>query len=241
MVDTTFAMGMDFFAGPERWGSRSLMISPFRAVHGTPSLPESCLEAAARSTVPLMTGTATNEATGFLELLGFLGGAPAGAADAMLGLLGADEEVQSAYRGAPRGATSDVAILEAAWTDWAFRIPTFRLLERRTAPSYLYQFAWESAAYPPGLGSNHAFDVPFMRDDLESLRATNPLGAAILDGAPEELAHRMHADWARFAKTGDPGWPQFDPARRTTMIYDHVSGQQDDPAKAERLAWEGKR
>lgn len=239
MVATTFAMGMDFFAGAERWGARSLMVSPYRAVHGTPSLPEPVLEAAARSTVPLLAGTATNEATGFLELLGVLGGIPETVATTLLGMLGADDTAQAAYRS--RAATSDVHLVEAAWTDWAFRIPTFRLAERRTAPTWLYQFTWESPAYPAGLGANHALDVPFMRDDVATLRAIGPVGEQLVAGAPEQLAPKMHADWLRFATTGDPGWPAYEPPRRSTMIYGPHSTLHDDPAQAERLAWEGKR
>ena len=58
-------------ANPLRSGASAFNLSPFRAVHGTPSLPVPPMQAAATPTgVPLLTGTVQNETIGFLELLG---------------------------------------------------------------------------------------------------------------------------------------------------------------------------
>ena len=234
---------MEFeFVDFRRWGSDSFMVSPFRAVHGTATMPQSPLEAAPASTVPLMTGTMRNEASGFLAALGLLAGIPEENGQQMLGLLGADAAIQRVYREGPRHLASPVELVEAAWTDWAFRMPTIQLVEARTAPSHVYEFLWESPSFPPGLGANHALELPFMRDDLAAMRAVGPAGEELLGpDAPQELATRMHDAFASYARTGDPGWPAYTTADRQTMVFDTVTGLESDPAAQARNAWEAKR
>ncbi|MDF2442336.1 MAG: para-nitrobenzyl esterase, partial [Subtercola sp.] len=144
-----------------RYGSRSFLVSPWRAVYGTESLPDSPADAAVArsSTVPLLAGTVRNEATGFLGALGLMDAVSQPVRDEILSLLGAGPDVLAAYRGA-RGLQSDRDIVEAAWTDWAFRIPTIRALEQRSAPSHLYEFGWQSPLFPPGIAAAHALEVP---------------------------------------------------------------------------------
>ncbi|MET0830094.1 MAG: carboxylesterase family protein, partial [Microbacterium sp.] len=117
-VAETLPMAIDFL-DPTRWGSRSFMVSPYRAVHGTPSMPESPLTAAASSAIPLLTGTTTNEATGFLTALGLLE-MPWVVGRKLLGYLGADRAIRRAYR-RERGLRRTRDLVEAAWTDWTFR------------------------------------------------------------------------------------------------------------------------
>lgn len=237
-VAETLPMAMDFL-DPTQWGSRSFMVSPYRAVFGTPSMPESPLSAAASSTVPLMTGTTTNEATGFLTALGLLDmnwlvGRK------LLGYLTVDRAIRRAYRGERRlRRTRD--LVEAAWTDWAFRAPTIHLVEDRTAPTHLYEFTWPSPGRPEGIGVDHALEVPFVRDDLQTLHDIGPGGAELIAGAPATLATAMHRAWVDFASTGDPGWPVYDTDNRRTMIFGEASAVADDPHAQERRAWAGKR
>jgi len=211
-------------------------------VHGTETMPSSPLDSASESTVPLMTGTTRNEATGFLAALGLLPAMPEEAGQAMFGLMSADDEVQAHYRGGPRRLESTVELAEAVWTDWAFRIPTLQLVEARRAASHVYEFHWASPSFPPGLGSNHALDVPFMRDDLATMRAVGVAGEALLGPeAPQELATQMHEAFAAYARDGDPGWPAYDEIDRSTMVFDAVSTLESDPAATERQAWKGRR
>jgi carboxylesterase type B len=233
-------MAMEFM-DVTRWGLESFTVSPFRAVHGTATMPSSPLEAAPESTVPLMAGTTRNEATGFLQAMGVLPSLPEAVGRAMVGTM-ADETVQRRYREGPRRLNGTLELTEAVWTDWAFRIPTLDLVEARRAPSHVYEFRWASPALPPGLGANHALDVPFMRDDLAAIRAVGDAGEALLGPeAPRGLAVRMHEAFAAFARDGDPGWPAYDAADRMTMVFDTVSAPERDPAAAERLAWAGTR
>jgi para-nitrobenzyl esterase len=226
------------FVDFSRWGVESFTVSPFRAVHGTATMPDSPLAAAAGSAVPLMTGTMRNEATGFLAAVGLLPAMPEEAGRAMLALMGADDAVLRGYREGPRHLDGTVALAEAVWTDWAFRMPTLDLVDARRTASHVYEFHWESPVFPAGLGANHALEVPFMRDDLATMRAVGPAGEAMLGpDAPQELATRMHRAFADYARTGDPGWPAFDTAGRPTMVFDTVSRLENDPAATERRAW----
>ena len=49
----------------------------------------------------------------------------------------------------------------------------------------------------------------------------------------------MHGAWTRFIADGDPGWQRYDLEQRTTMVFDSESGAVDNPAAAEREAWDG--
>ncbi|MCO1654143.1 carboxylesterase/lipase family protein [Pseudonocardia humida] len=230
------------FVDPSQWGVDAFTVSPYRGVCGTASMPESPMAAARTSTVPLMTGTVRNETTGFLAGLGLLETLPDERAEQMLALLGVDDDIRQAYTAGPRRLRTGAQLVEAAWTDWLFRVPTLELVERRTAPTHVYEFHWESPSFPEGFGANHALEVPFIRDDLAGLAAVGPAGLALLGpDAPQQLATSMHDAFAAFAKNGDPGWAPYGPTDRTTMVFDTVSTVQNDPAAMARKAWEGKR
>jgi carboxylesterase type B len=51
----------------------------------------------------------------------------------------------------------------------------------------------------------------------------------------------LHAAWVAFATHGDPGWPQYDLSRRTTMRFDTTSEVVNDPRSVERELWAGVR
>ena len=235
------------FANPLKHGSQSFTISPFRAVHDTASLPEAPIPAAAAAThIPLLTGTARNETIGFLKGLGRVDGINPIVAWYFNRVLGVGRAMTQAYRSGPRQITNKFALVEAAWTDWAFRMPSLRLVETRIAaapavPTWLYEFRWESPALPAGLGAFHGLDVPFVRDDLLAMQAVAGSEAWIGRHPPTELAGTMHAAWVRFARTGDPGWPAYELNGRQTMVFDVASELVSDAAAPERQAWKGHR
>jgi carboxylesterase type B len=245
-VAQTLPFALDF-VNPFRHGSQSFMLSPYRAVHGTPSLPEPPLAAAAAApSLPMMTGTTRHEMIGFLKALGRFDGINPFVGWYFRRLLGVKRPMLDAYRSGPRKITNTLAIVEAAWTDWTFRMPSLRLVETRVAttpsvPTWLYEFRWESPGLPAGLGSFHSLEIPFMRDELAALREI-PGGADwVGEHPPTALVEAMHGAWARFAKTGDPGWPAYDLADRQTMIFDTASKVVPDAAAPERQAWKGHR
>lgn len=222
---------------------RSLLISPFRAVHGTSVLPLSPLDAAPSQTVPLLAGTTRNELVDMIEA--FIAAIPGFGRFVRQGLrraLKVNQGLDRAYAEGPRRITDSSALVEAAWTDWGFRIPTIRLLEARNEPSWLYEFRWQPDTRPPGFGAAHGIDLPFMRDDLETVLALGEPARAIFGSTPPpQLATVMHAAFVRFATTGDPGWEPYDNKDRATMVFDAVSEVQPDAAGVERQAWTGRR
>jgi carboxylesterase type B len=230
--------------GLVRGDRRALLLSPFRGVHGTEFLPANAVRSAGGTPgVPLLAGTVGNETAPLIEGIANVAGPVAPLI--RLGLrrtLGLDGPTVRAYREGPRRVRGLAALAEAGWTDWAFRIPTIRLLEARPEPSWLYEFRWQRAGIPPFSGAFHSVDLPFVRDDLETVMALGKPAADLFGAAPpEELAQRVHADFVRFATTGDPGWPRYDRTDRPTMVYDTVSGVVQDAAGAERAAWDGRR
>ncbi|WP_435745403.1 carboxylesterase/lipase family protein [Microbacterium sp. PMB16] len=98
-------------------------------------------------------------------------------------------------------------------TDLLLRGPLTRVARRRTAPTYVYEFAWESRVRD--LRAAHALELGFVFDHLdddEARRLTGP-------DAPRQLADEMHAAWTSFIKSGDPGWPAFG-SDRLTRVFD---------------------
>jgi len=239
------------FINPLRSGTQSFMISPFRAVHGTPSLPEPPIDAAAnpsvaRPSVPMLTGTARNEAIGFLKVLGRMDRINPFVGWFFNRMMGVRPAMKNAYRNGPRQMTNTLALVEAAWTDWAFRMPSIRLVETRVqttpaVPTWLYEFRWDSPILPRGLGAFHGLEVPFVRDELEAMLAMEGSETFVGTQPPAHLATEMHAAWVRFAKTGDPGWPAYELKRRETMVFDTTSELVADAAAPERQAWKGYR
>ncbi len=226
--------------------SESLLISPFRAVHGTETLPLSPLETARAgrsAAVPLLAGTARNETGGFVSAISELG--PLGPI-ASRGLFGALKKVNAplgAYADGPRRLTKRAEVAEAAWSDWGFRIPTILLLEAWQQPKWLYEFRWQSELLPPGQGALHALDNPFAWDNVDDVLALTGQGGRDLLGAhpSQAVATAMHGAFVQFAKTGEAPWPQYDTDDRATRIFETGDEVVSDAAGSERAAWVGRR
>ncbi|MFF2084034.1 carboxylesterase/lipase family protein [Nocardia sp. NPDC058176] len=244
-VAATRAAAKRFALGLLRFDRRPLMLSPFRTVHDTDTVPVSALDGIARgahrSQVPLLTGTVANEVAGFLE-----------AVDALRPLrplihrgirhgLRLDRSLIQGYRDGPRHLRDTSAMLEAAWSDWLFRVPTIRFAESRDAPTWLYEFRWQAETRAPRRGAVHGLDAAFVWDNLDVVGAVGDEGIQqVGTNPPQELADLMHAAWVRFAHTGTPGWPRYTEPDRPTMVFDTVSGVESDPAGPERRLWEGR-
>jgi len=142
----------------------------------------------------------------------------------------------AAYR-ATRPAAGPVELWPAIWSDREFRIPSLRATEAqagRSAATYSYLFAWPSPA--PGIGSCHGLELPFVFGTLASKGADAFAGSG---PAAEALAATVQDAWLAFARTGDPGWPAYDPSTRSTMLLGETCEVVHDPMAAERAAWDG--
>jgi para-nitrobenzyl esterase len=103
------------------------------------------------------------------------------------------------------------------------------------APSYVFQFDWQTPVDGGKWGAHHGLDVPFVFDNA----ATAP---HLVGGGREPLglADKMSRAWIAFARSGDPNveglpaWPPFDTERRATMVFDNESRVVDDPRGRER-------
>jgi para-nitrobenzyl esterase len=150
------------------------------------------------------------------------------------------EPTLAAYAALAPGATPG-EVLSLLQTDWWCRIPAIRLAEARghaMARTFMYEFAWPSPAFGGRLGACHGLEIPFMFDTVD-LASRQMLGAMLGPEPPQDLATEMHAAWVRFAATGDPGWPEYDSARRTTKRFARRSSLVYDPRAAERAIWAG--
>lgn len=223
-----------FALGAFRGDEQVPLITPFRAVHGTELLPRSPLDTAPDQQRPLLAGTVRNETIGFVQALTGIPVAGRIAARGLERALGLDDTLRAAYRNGPRALATRAEVIEAAWSDWAFRIPTVRLLERRPAASWLYEFTWGRE-----LGACHGIEVPFLRDDLAATALLGEPIRTMFADAPQQLADTVHGAVVRFVTEGDPGWQRYDTQQRTTMVFDEHSAPQPDPAGIERTAWDG--
>ena len=64
-------------------------------------------------------------------------------------------------------------------------------------------------------------------------------------GAEQDaLAAKMSAAFTAFARTGNPNnegilnWPQYSVEQRPTMMFDNECRVENDPYRAERMAWD---
>jgi para-nitrobenzyl esterase len=103
-----------------------------------------------------------------------------------------------------------------------------RLAERKAAqqaaPAFMYLLTWETPVARGRLRSPHAVEIPLVFDNVE--KARNFVGRG---EAPQTVADQMSAAWLAFARTGDPGWPAYDAASRTTQLFDVESRVVSDP------------
>jgi len=144
-------------------------------------------------------------------------------------------DLVTAYRVA-RPSAGAVELWQAIWTDREFRIPSLRAGEAqaKSAATFSYLFTWPSPA--PGIGACHAVDLPFVFGTLDSKGADAFAGSG---PAAEALATRVQDAWLAFARTGDPGWPPYDTANRSTILFGETCEVVDDPKSSERQAWDG--
>lgn len=233
--------GLRYILGMLRGDPRALLITPYRLVHGTEFFPETALDNARTvRSMPLLTGTCRNESVEFITALGAAPGVSHIVRRGLRRALRLDDSLARAYTEGPRRISNSARLLEAAWTDWGFRIPTIRLLEGWQGPSWAYEFHWESPQLPHGMGASHGLEQAFVRDELDRFLAS---GGQVRLGEhpPQELATAMHAAWVQFATTGDPGWARYEPGARATMVFDTESAAQSDPPQRERAVWTGRR
>lgn len=103
--------------------------------------------------------------------------------------------------------------------------PARRLAEmacQHARSAHRYVFEWRSPQWSGRLGAAHGVELPFVFDSLASATGRELAGTC----PPPALARRMHDAWARFALTGDPGWPRHAGPAPWTESFDASGGAQ---------------
>ncbi|MFG2085885.1 MULTISPECIES: hypothetical protein [unclassified Spirillospora] len=95
---------------------------------------------------------------------------------------------------------------------------------------HLYELAWS----PSALGACHALDVPLVWGNLVGGMADLLIGDRT---AAEELSEKIRPAWTGFARSGDPGWPAYEPSRRLTRILDTTCAVAPYPEETSRALW----
>jgi para-nitrobenzyl esterase len=227
----------------DRWGAVALTVTPFSPVvdgEVLPVTPWQALAAGAARDVPLIVGHTRDECRLFLVLSGELGRISDEQAAATLRALGPGQDPEAAYRQSFPGAPAD-RLHELVQTDWLFRMPTQQLAEAQAAGggvAYLYELAWPAPASGGILGACHGLDAPLVFGNLDA-----GFGARLIGSPPPPAAAEMSAQfrtaWTRFAATGDPGWPAYDPRDRLTRVFDLPPTVTAYPEEASRRLWSG--
>ncbi|MBS1675041.1 MAG: carboxylesterase/lipase family protein [Actinobacteria bacterium] len=184
------------------------------------SLPQSPHEALADADVPLLIGTNADEYRLWFPPAALAAIRPLKLLLARLALRIPAAAARSVRADHPGASTGEVFGQLA--TDLLLRAPATRIARARTAPTYVYEFAWPSPVRD--LGAAHALELPFVFDRLGDPESARITGA----GAPQALASAMHDAWVRFIRDGDPGWPAF-ARERTAALF---SGTGADPTIA---------
>src|SRR5580704_12862197 len=205
---------------PARWGQLTLSLLPFAPTVDGAVLPEAPVTAIAAGQgrgVRLLAGSNRDEARLFLVAPAAIDLIDDPALEAAAGAYGLSPGDLAIYRANRPGASAG-DVLAAVVTDWFFRIPAIRVAEARAASgaggTWLYRFDHLTPADNHQLGACHAAELPFVFDTI-SRDEVRPL---IGDTPAQAVADQAHQVWVDFVTSGDPGWPAYDTARRTTGL-----------------------
>lgn len=104
-----------------------------------------------------------------------------------------------------------------------------------SAPTYIYQYDWQSPADGGKWRAGHMADIPMIFDNVAYGVGTTGGGAEA-----QRMADLVSSAAIAFARTGNPNtrglpkWPAYDLANRATMIFDLPPRIQNDPRGEER-------
>jgi para-nitrobenzyl esterase len=224
-----------------QWGAVAYTSTPFSPVVDGEVLPRSPWQAladGAAQDVDLIVGHNRDEYRLFLAFDGQLGQITDEQASEMLRAMGPGSDPEGAYRTALPDASAEL-LYERVQSDWLFRMPSLRLAEAQVAgggSAHVYDLTYAAPADGGLLGACHALDVPLVFGVLGGL------GTRLLGSDPSPEFHALSSWWRRawtaFATTGDPGWPGYDSAARTTCVIDVEPTVTPYPEEISRQLWQ---
>ncbi|GGY27232.1 carboxylesterase/lipase family protein [Streptomyces djakartensis] len=228
----------------DRWGQVAPTSTPFSPVvdgEVLPTTPWQALRSGAAKDIDLLVGHNRDEYRLFIAIAGQLGRIPEEKAASALRLFAPGPDGEQAYRTAfPDASPSE--LYERVQTDWLFSMPSLHLAQAQHAGggrAHLYELTWPAPGNGGALGACHGLDIPLLFGTFGA-----DLGALLFAGAepsPEAqaLSSRFRSSWTAFARTGDPGWPAYDPAERLVQVLDAEPVVTAYPEEASRRLWDG--
>jgi len=229
LVEATAAFAREELTrGSGRWGRlawASIPVGPVVDGEVLPALPWEALAAGAARDVALIAGFTREEFRTFQVMDDGQEPDVTGALKAL-----APDGAEAAYRAALPGATGE-DLWVRLMSDWLFRMPSVLLADAHRGPAYVYELTWAPTPY---LGACHGLDVPLV------FGATKGAMAGMLTGGSpdiERLSEQFRTAWLRFAATGDPGWPRYEPGTATTHLFDVEPADVADPEAASHTLW----
>ncbi|MFF5209098.1 carboxylesterase/lipase family protein [Streptosporangium sp. NPDC000396] len=232
LITAASAVAAEEFTGaPERWGRLAFASIPFALVvdgEVLPSRPWLAVVRGAAGDIDLIVGFNKDEFNLFLASYDTTGSEMDGRLDAALAAL-APPGAGAVYRAALPEASSR-ELYGRLMSDWLFRMPSALLADAHSGRTHAYELAWA----PTLLGACHGLDVPLTFGTLDT-----PLASTMSGGAPEAetLSRQFRTAWTRFATTGDPGWPGYEPGTATTHVFDVEPSDVHDPEASSRALW----
>ena len=227
---------MPAYAGS--WGPMALTPTPFSPVVDGDILPEApwqALAGGAAHDVDLLVGHTRDE----YRLLAGRTSESVTAAHlaATLERLAPGPRGSAAYLAAHPDATP-AQLDEHVNADWLFRMPSLHLAEAHHAGhgnAWTYELCW---SYDPQEGASHSLDFLLVLGtlDIDKVR-THPAAGPTAAQEAIEVGDQMRTDWLDFAATGDPGWAPYDPASRTTRVYDAETVVRPYPEETSYRIW----
>ena len=223
----------------DRWGPMARTGVPFSPVvdgEVLPAAPWQALAAGAGRGVDLVAGHNRDEYRLFTALNGQRGNITEEVASDMLRGLAGGRAGEAAYREAYPDADAEM-LFELVNSDWLFRMPTLHLAQAHAVAggkTFLFQVSFE--ATEGGFGACHGIVLPLVFGVYsglgEFLFGPEPPASAVA------LGDLMRSQWAAFAASGDPGWPQYTPGSRLTRIFDDPPDVGPYPEKASLHIWD---
>ena len=188
-----------------------------------PVQPTAAVKAGTVAHVPLLISTNRDEIKAFEQLPGF---APADEESLLADIRHAGFErpdsVLTAYRS--RHPDADLAELRSRFlTDAVYAAPANRLARAQVdAGGKAYRALFAADPFGPEMGTPHGLDLLYIFDMLDDNGAGTPANHAVRD--------ELHEVWRRFAATGDPGWPVYDPeVIANTRLFGGSGGMTEEP------------
>ncbi|MGW3148782.1 carboxylesterase/lipase family protein [Streptomyces sp. NPDC001177] len=245
LTDAGQALSAKMLQYQDRWGRAAPTVTPFSPVvdgEVLPTTPWQALASGAARDIDLVVGHNRDEFRLFLVLGGMLGKITDGRATEALRLFAPGGEAgERAYRAAFPEA-SPTELYERVHTDWLFGIPTLRLAEAQLTGggrAHVYELTWPAPGNGGVLGACHGLDIPLLFGTFSADLGNLLFMGAEVPAEATELSSRFRRSWTAFARTGDPGWPEYDAERRLVQVLDVAPEVVAYPEDRSRKLWEG--